>query len=89
MNKAGLVSEVAKVLGTKKDAQAAVDRVIETITGALKKGDTVRLVGFGTFKVVKRSARKGMNPKTGEPIKIKAKKVPKFIPGEALKNAVK
>ncbi len=89
MNKAGLVSEVAKVLGTKKDAQAAVDRVIETITGALKKGDTVRLVGFGTFKVVKRSARKGMNPKTGEPIKIKAKNAPKFIPGEALKNAVK
>jgi len=88
MNKANLVDEVAKDLGTKKEALLAVERVMETITKALKKGDTVRLVGFGTFKVVERKAREGRHPQTGEPLKIKAKKVPKFVPGEALKNAV-
>ncbi|MBW1766322.1 MAG: HU family DNA-binding protein [Deltaproteobacteria bacterium] len=89
MNKGELVSEVAKVVGTKKQAQEAVDCVISTITKALKKKDTVTLVGFGTFKVDKRKARKGRNPQTGEEIKIKAKKVPKFVAGKALKEAVK
>ena len=89
MNKADLVNEVAKVVSTKKEAQAAVDCVFETIKKALKKKDTVTLIGFGTFKVDKRKARKGRNPQTGEVIKIKAKKVPKFIPGKALKELVK
>lgn len=89
MNKGDLVNEVAKVVGTKKEAQAAVDCVIASITKSLKKKNAVTLVGFGTFKVDKRKARKGRNPQTGEVIKIKAKKVPKFVPGKALKEAVK
>ncbi len=89
MNKADLVNEVAKVVSTKKEAQAAVDCVFETIKKALKKKDTVTIIGFGTFKVEKRKARWGRNPQTGEKIKIKAKKVPKFVPGKALKEAVK
>jgi nucleoid DNA-binding protein len=88
MNKGDLIDEVAKVVGTKKEAQAAVDRVFSTITEALKKKDTVTLVGFGTFKVSKRKARTGRNPQTGEAIKIKAKNIPKFIAGKALKDAV-
>jgi nucleoid DNA-binding protein len=89
MNKGDLVNQVAKVVNTKKEAQAAVDCVFSTITKALKKKDAVTLVGFGTFKVDKRKARKGRNPQTGEEIKIKAKKVPKFVPGKALKAAIK
>jgi len=88
MNKGDLVSEVAKVVGTKKEAQAAVDCVFSSITKALKKKQKVTLIGFGTFKVDKRKARKGINPQTGEKIKIKAKRVPKFVPGKALKEAV-
>ncbi|TET84045.1 MAG: HU family DNA-binding protein [Desulfobacteraceae bacterium] len=88
MNKADLVNEVAKVTCTKKEAHAAVDCVFSTIKKALKKKDTVMLIGFGTFKVDKRKARKGRNPRTGEEIKIKAKRVPKFVPGKALKEAV-
>ena len=88
MNKGDLINEVAKVVSTKKEAQAAVDCVITTITKALKKKDAVTLVGFGTFKVDKRKARTGRNPQTGEAIKIKAKKVPKFVAGKALKDAV-
>ena len=89
MNKSELISEVAKVVSTKKAAQDAVDCVISSITRALKKGEDVALTGFGTFKVVKRKARKGRNPNTGEEIKIKATKAPKFSPGIALKEAVK
>jgi len=89
VNKGDLVNEVAKVVNTKKEAQAAVDCVFSSITKALKKKDTVTLVGFGTFKVQKRKARKGVNPQTGEEIKIKAKKVAKFIAGKGLKDAVK
>ena len=89
MNKGDLVNEVANVVNTKKEAQAAVDCVFDTITKALKKKDPVTLVGFGTFKVDKRKARKGRNPQTGEEIKIKAKTVPKFVAGKALKDAVK
>lgn len=88
MNKGDMVNEVAKVVGTKKAAQEAVDCIFSTITKALKKKDTVTLVGFGTFKVDQRKARKGRNPQTGAEIKIKAKKVPKFVAGKALKDAV-
>ena len=69
-------------------AQEAVDCVFSSIAGALKKADTVTLVGFGSFKVVERKARKGRNPQTGEEIEIKASKAPKFTPGQALKEAV-
>jgi DNA-binding protein HU-beta len=88
MNKGDLVNEVAKVVSTKKEAQAAVDCVFSTITKALKKKDTVTLIGFGTFKVAQRKARKGRHPGTGEEIKIKAKKVPRFVPGKGLKDVV-
>ena len=86
--KEDLVKEVAKVVNTKKEAQAAVDCILSTITKALKKKDTVTLIGFGTFKVAQRKARKGLNPQTGAEIKIKAKKVPKFIAGKGWKDAV-
>ena len=89
MNKGELINEVAKVVSTKKEAQEAVDCVLSSITKAMKTGDTVTLVGFGTFKVVQRKARKGRNPQTGEEIDIKASKAPKFTPGKALKEAVK
>ncbi len=89
MNKGDLVNEVAKVLNTKKEAQAAVDCVFSNISKALKRKETVTLVGFGTFKVDKRKARTGRNPQTGEEMTIKAKRVPKFVPGMALKDAVK
>ena len=89
MNKGDLVNEVSKVVSTKKEAQAAVDCVFSSITKALKKKDTVTLIGFGTFKVNKRKARIGRNPQTGKEIKIKAKNVPKFVAGKALKDAVK
>jgi len=88
MNKGDLINEVAKVVGTKKAAQDAVDCVFATITKALKKKESVALVGFGTFKVGKRKARTGRNPQTGAEIKIKAKSVPKFSAGQALKDAV-
>jgi DNA-binding protein HU-beta len=88
MNKGDLVNEVAKVVGSKKDAQAAVDCILSTITTSLKKKNAVTLVGFGTFKVDKRKARKGRNPQTGDEIKIKARNVPKFVAGKALKDAV-
>jgi DNA-binding protein HU-beta len=88
MNKEDLINEVAKAMNTKKEAQIAVDQLFSTITKALKKKDTVTLVGFGTFKVNRRKARKGRNPQTGEEIKIKAKNVPKFVPGKGLKDAV-
>jgi len=89
MNKGDLINEVAKLVSTKKEAQEAVDCVFSSITRAMKTGDTVTLVGFGTFKVVQRKARKGRNPQTGEEINIKASKAPKFTAGKALKEAVK
>jgi DNA-binding protein HU-beta len=89
MNKGDLINEVAKVVGTKKAAQEAVDCVFSSITKALKKVDAVTLVVFGTFKVTKRKARKGRNPQTGEEIKIKASKTPKFTAGKILKRAMK
>jgi len=89
MNKGDLVNEVAKAVKTKKDAQEAVDCVLSSITKALGKGDSVSLIGFGTFKVAERKARKGRNPQTGEEIYIAASKVPKFVAAKALKEAVK
>jgi DNA-binding protein HU-beta len=88
MNKGDLINEVAKVVSTKKEAQAAVDCIFDSITKTLKKKGTVTLVGFGTFNVNKMKARTGRNPQTGEAIKIKAKNAPKFLAGKALKDAV-
>lgn len=89
MNKQDLVSNVAAAADIPKTkAEAAVNAVIEAIKGSLKKGDDVRLVGFGTFSVAKRAATTGRNPRTGEPIKIPASKQPKFKAGKELKEAV-
>ncbi len=89
MNKADLIENVAEKLDlSKADAGRAVDSVFETITDSLKKGDEVTLVGFGTFKVKHRAARKGRNPKTGEDIQIAAANVPSFKAGKGLKDAV-
>ena len=89
MTKADLVSAVAGTGITKKQAAVAVDAVMGAIKGSLAKGEEVRLIGFGTFSVKKRKARTGRNPQTGKAIKIKAKKVPAFSAGKALKEAVK
>lgn len=89
MNKSDLVDAIAKSADISKAAAGrALDATVESIKKALKKGDTVSLVGFGTFKVGKRAARTGRNPRTGETIKIKAAKVPKFTAGKGLKDAV-
>ena len=88
MNKGDLINEVARVVSTKKEAQAAIDCVFASIAKALKKNDPVTVVGFGTFKVSKRKARKGRNPKTGEEIKIKASKAPKFVASKAFKDVL-
>lgn len=89
MNKSDLVDAIAKSAEISKAAAArALDSTVEAITKALKKGDSVSLVGFGTFKVGKRAARNGRNPRTGATIKIKAAKVPKFSAGKGLKDAV-
>ena len=90
MTKAELVAKVAKDAKiTKAAAGRALDGVIEGITKALKKGDRVTLVGFGTFSVSKRKARTGRNPQTGKAIKIAARKVAKFKAGSGLRKAVK
>jgi len=90
MNKAQLISEVAKKAGlTKKDAKAAVDAVFNAIKDALSKGQKVRLIGFGTFEVRKRGPRKGKNPRTGATINIPARKVPAFKASSDLKKAVR
>ncbi len=89
MNKSDLINEVAKVVSTKKEAQAAVDCILSNITEALRNKEAVQISGFGSFKVSKRQARKGRNPQTGEEINIEARIVPKFVPGKALKDAVK
>ena len=88
MNKADLINEVAKVVGTKKEAQAAVNCVFSSIPKAMKKGSPVTIAGFGSFKVAKRKARNGRNPKTGEVIKIKASKAPKFVASKTLKDLI-
>ena len=89
MTKAELVSAIAeKTEFTKKDSEAALAAVLESITDALKKGDKIALVGFGTFEVRARAARQGINPQTKKKIKIPATKVPAFKAGKALKEAV-
>jgi DNA-binding protein HU-beta len=89
VNKNELVADVAaKADFSKADAAKAVEAVFDVITEALKKGDEVRLVGFGTFLVTARAASEGRNPRTGETIKIPASKQPKFKAGKGLKDAV-
>lgn len=89
MNKTELIAKVAEEADiSKKDATSAVEAVFGSIMGALQGGDKVQLVGFGTFEVRERAARKGRNPQTGEEIDIAASKVPAFKPGKALKDAV-
>jgi DNA-binding protein HU-beta len=90
MTKADLVKGVAVKIGlTKKKAAEAVDALFDTIRDALKRGEKVQLVGFGRFYIKSRPARDARNPKTGEAIKIAAKKIPLFKPGGGLRNAVK
>lgn len=89
MNKSDLVATVAELSGlTKGDSDKAVDGVFAAITAALKSGDDVRLVGFGSFSVSARPARVGKNPRTGEKLTIAACKAPKFSAGKVLKDAV-
>lgn len=90
MTKAELIDKVASGAGLSKvDASKALDTTLNSVKGALKKGQKVTLVGFGTFSVVKRKSRKGRNPRTGDVITIPAAKVPKFTAGKALKDAVR
>lgn len=89
MNKAELVSEVAGKAGlTKRKAANVIDTVMKTITNALRDGEKVMLVGFGTFQVIQKKARNGRNPRTGKEIQIPAKKVLKFVPGKSLREKV-
>ena len=89
MNKSELIDVIARKADISKAAAGrALEAATDAIAAALKKGNTVSLVGFGTFSVTKRAARTGRNPRTGATIKIKASKVPKFRPGKALKDTV-
>lgn len=89
MNKSELIDAIAAAADlSKADAGRALDATIEAVTGALKKGDSVSLVGFGTFAVKQRAAREGRNPQTGKTIQIAAATVPGFKAGKALKDAV-
>ena len=90
MNKTELVAAIVDKAGiSKKDAEKAVAAFVDVVTDALKKDDKVQLIGFGTFETHKTSAREGINPRTGDKIKIAASKNPVFKAGAALKNAVK
>ena len=88
MNKSELIQAVAAKGLTRKEAEAAVNAVLGTIEEALAKGESVQLIGFGTFSVKERAAREGRNPQTGEVVKIKASKIPAFKAGKALKEKV-
>ena len=89
MNKAELIEAIADAADlTKADAGRALDGLVTAVTNALKKGDTVSLVGFGSFQVKERAARQGRNPQTGKTITIAAAKIPSFKAGKALKDAV-
>lgn len=89
MNKSELIEAIAESADIPKAAAGrALDAMVESITDALKKGDQVALVGFGTFAVKERAARTGRNPRTGDPIEIAAAKIPNFKAGKALKDAV-
>ncbi|MBR2299902.1 MAG: HU family DNA-binding protein [Alphaproteobacteria bacterium] len=90
MNKTEFVANVAKAAGTTKaEVSKVLAAQIAVITKALKKGETVQIIGFGSYSVAKRAARKGRNPATGKEIKIAASKAPKFKAGKALRDAVK
>lgn len=89
MNKTDLVNAVAEKGFTKKDADLAVKAVLDSITQALKDGEKVQLIGFGTFEVRERAEKEARNPRTGEMVKVPATKVPAFKAGQALKDAVK
>ena len=90
MNKADLVSMIAaKSNLTKKDSESALNAFVETVQSALKKGEKIQLVGFGTFEVRSKAARTGRNPQTGKEIKIAASKAPAFKAGKAFKDAIK
>jgi DNA-binding protein HU-beta len=89
MNKSQLVEAVASDSGlSKADSGRAIESVLATVTKSLKKGEEVSITGFGKFSVVKRAARQGVNPRTGERVKIKASKAPKFTAGASLKQAI-
>lgn len=89
MNKTDLIERMAEDAGiSKAGAERALESLMTAVKTTLKKGGEVTLTGFGSFKVTKRAARAGRNPRTGAEIKIKARKVPKFTPGKALKDAV-
>ncbi len=89
MTKVDLVNVMASKAGISKNAaEKALKAFTDSVTAALKKGDKVSLVGFGSFEVSKRAARKGRNPRTGAEIKIKASKVPRFRPGRSLKDSI-
>ncbi|MEO7815066.1 MAG: HU family DNA-binding protein [Sphingomicrobium sp.] len=89
MNKQDLIGQLADRAGlSRSDSSRAVETILEVITSALKRGDEVRLVGFGNFSVTRRKASVGRNPRTGEPMQIKASSQPKFRPGRILKDAV-
>ncbi|CAM4049838.1 MULTISPECIES: HU family DNA-binding protein [Vibrio] len=89
MNKTQLIDAIAEKADlSKAQAKAALEATLEGVTGALKEGDQVQLIGFGTFKVSHRNARTGRNPKTGEEIQIAAANVPAFTAGKALKDSV-
>jgi DNA-binding protein HU-beta len=89
MNKAELIEAMAESADISKAAAArALDGMVNAVTEAMKAGDTLSLVGFGTFSVKQRAAREGRNPQTGEPITIKASKIPSFKAGKALKDAI-
>ncbi len=90
MNKAQVVARIAKDTGlTKADANRVLDALIANVGRALKKGEKVTLVGFGTFILAKRRARAGRNPQTGAALKIAARRVPRFVPGKDLKDLVR
>jgi DNA-binding protein HU-beta len=90
MKKSDLVAAIAEAAElSKADAGRAVDAFVEVVTKALKDGDSVTLVGFGSFEVRERAARQGRNPRTGKPLNIKASKVPAFKAGKALKDGIK
>ena len=89
MNKTELVNAVAAKGLSKKDADVAVKAVLDNITDALKNGEKVQLIGFGTFEVRERAEKEARNPRTGETVKVPAAKVPAFKAGQALKDAVK
>jgi DNA-binding protein HU-beta len=89
MNKSQLIEAVASDSGlTKADSARAIESLLDTVTKTLKKRDEVSITGIGKFSVVKRAARQGVNPRTGERVKIKASKAPKFSPGAGLKQAI-